>query len=86
MYAWLLGMLLRVGFLILWKRKAAGELAGTAVGLATMAAVLLSGIVYYMNEEHVAQIMWCTFALIAGGAAMLDGDQKEKEEGRGSGG
>lgn len=84
MYAWLMGTLLHVGIMLLWRRKPAAELAGTAVGLATMAAVMLSGIVYYMNEEHVAQIMWCTFALIAGGAVMLDTDQDQEEKSRGS--
>jgi len=68
-YAWFLLLVLRCGIRALRREWRQPQYIGLAPAMAAMAAMLVVGVVYYMNEDHVAQIWWATTGLIAGACA-----------------
>lgn len=72
-YAVLILMLIVMGVMVLRRDWHNQELPGVAVALASLAAILLSGVIYYYNEANVAHTVWTTMGLIAGGWARLYG-------------
>lgn len=55
----------------LWRRHGR-EAPGVAAALGILAGVLISGVIYYMNEDPVAHILWPMLGLLAAGWADKD--------------
>ncbi len=64
-YAWLVITLLVLGFRSLKRHWNDPELPGGPVALASLISMLIFGLVFYYNEEHVAQLLYTMVGLLA---------------------
>ncbi len=81
-YAWLLALLLRAGWRAVRVERDSGHEQFPAVipVFAALVSFLLIGVVYYYNEEHVAQMLWgMSGVLVAAGAAAAAREVEEEQ-------
>ncbi len=64
MYLWFIGTLVWYGGRAAIREWKTPDLPGPAVAISALVAILVVGIVYYMNEEQVGQLLWTTAGLI----------------------